>query len=234
MKYGLVIVAAGSGKRMNSTKNKLFLTLGDYPILVHTLRVFLQYSLLSEIILVLKEDEIDYCRQNILQNYKIDMEKIKLISGGKTRRESVYCGLQAFSPAINYVIIHDGVRPLVTREIIDNIFSELGECQALTTGVPVKETISIIDKNKYIEKTLNRNKLISVQTPQAFQKNLIMEAHCSISKNKNISDDAGLAELYGHQVKIIEGSYENIKITTPEDIIKAELILKKRDDQNEA
>ncbi|MFW6268989.1 MAG: 2-C-methyl-D-erythritol 4-phosphate cytidylyltransferase [Bacillota bacterium] len=226
MNVGLIIPAAGSGSRMNKNKNKQYLQLERYPILVHTLKTFINSFNFKEIIAVVKKEEMEFCRKEILKKHNI--KGVKLVAGGKTRRESVYFGLKAFSLAINYVIIHDGARPLITKDIINDIINNLNKYKAIITGVPVKDTIKIKDENEFSRETLNRDNLVAVQTPQAFLYDLIVKAHEKVPAEVKVSDDASLVEKIGHPVKIIRGSYENIKITTPDDLAQAKLILQRR------
>ncbi len=226
MRIGVVIPAAGQGKRMKTAVNKQYLTLIGRPVLVHTIELFSANPEIDQIIVVVREDERKYCQNEIINKYfKIP---IKLVAGGETRRQSVFNGLKAFSPAIDYVIIHDGARPLLPGNLLDSFIGSLGRYKALTMGVNVKDTIKRINNNKLVVETLDRNSLISIQTPQGFNYNLIMEAHRRVSEDKKVTDDSSLVELIGYQVKVFKGSYENIKITTPFDLALAELILKNR------
>lgn len=223
MKIGAIIPAAGQGKRMNRNINKQYLQLDDRPLLAHTIDIFSNNSKIDQIIVVVSEDEIDYCRDEILKKYGFD--HVKLIAGGETRQQSVYAGLMAFSPAINYVIIHDGARPLLSGNLLDRIIKNIGVYKALTAGVPVKDTIKVVEDN-YVSSTLDRDKLTAIQTPQAFDYNLICRAHNSYDGELNATDDATLVEAVGHKVRVIKGDHRNIKITTPGDLIAAEAILK--------
>ena len=226
MKFGLVIPAAGSGSRMGIDKNKQFLELEKVPVLVRTLNIFMDNFTFDEIIIVVKKDEMEYCQKEIIK--KNNIKNVKLVAGGKSRRQSVYFGLKAFSLAINYVIIHDGARPLLPSNLVNDIIKNVEKYKAVTTGVPVKDTIKIKNEENFVKKTLDRDQLVAVQTPQAFSFSLIKKAHEQVSKDAKISDDASLVEEYGHPVKVIKSSYENIKITTPDDLLQAKLILKRR------
>ncbi len=226
MDIGVIIPAAGRGKRMKANINKQYLKINSIPIIVHTLELFAHDSRIRDIVLVVKDTEVSYCKEKILKKYKFN--NINIVAGGETRRESVFAGLMAFSPAIDYVIIHDGARPLLPREVIDRVIDNLGNYKAITTAVKVKDTIKIKDKNNFVSRTLTREKLVAIQTPQAFSYNLIKEAHKKIPEGVRVSDDASLVEKLGEPVKIIKGSYQNIKITTPDDLTYARLILENR------
>ena len=232
MKIGVIIPAAGKGTRMKTDKYKQFMDLKGKPILVHTLKLFDKIDDLDDIITVVPEEKVDYCKNEIINKY--NLPNIKVISGGRTRKESVYFGLKTFSQEIDYVIIHDGVRPLLPIKVIHKVINSLKKFQALAVGVEVKDTIKIKDENDFVEKTLDRSQLVGIQTPQAFKYDLILKAHESVLAEKKYYDDASLVEESGHAVKIIEGSYKNIKITTPGDLLKAEFILDKEQLSNES
>ena len=226
MRIGAIIPAAGQGKRMEKDINKQYLQLLDRPLLAHTLDKFSNNTKIDQIVTVVRKDEMEYCQEQILKKY--DFNNVKLVAGGETRQQSVYAGLMAFSPAINYVIIHDGARPLLSKKLLDKVLNNLGKYEALTTGVPIKDTVKIVDDEHFVKETLNRSYLSSIQTPQAFNYDLICKAHESYKGNLKATDDASLVEAMGHKVKIIKGEYSNIKVTTPIDLVYAESILKKK------
>jgi len=223
-----IIPAAGMGSRMGIRENKFYLELEDKPVLYHTLSNFVNNSFIDDIILVLQENEMNRCEKEILTLFNKNKNKIKMVKGGKSRKESVYNGIKRSPDDTDYIIIHDGARPLITQQIINNVIGALENEEAVTTGINVKDTIKVKDSNNYVVKTINRDNLTSIQTPQAFSYDLIKKAHQSTLYDKNITDDAYLIELMNKSVKIIKGSYENIKITTPIDITIAEEILKSR------
>ncbi len=226
MPFGVVIPAAGQGKRMISKLNKQYLTLLGLPVLAHTIALFSDYPGIEELVVVVREEELDFCRENVLKKYF--NRPIKLIAGGRTRRESVYAGLKAFSPAIDYVIIHDGARPLLPTTIISEVIREVKEHIAVTTGIRLKDTIKRLTDNNYVAETPPRNELVAIQTPQAFLYKTILKAHQETESDLMVTDDASLVEELGVQVKVIKGSEENIKVTTPLDMVVAENILKNR------
>ncbi|NLM97346.1 MAG: 2-C-methyl-D-erythritol 4-phosphate cytidylyltransferase [Halanaerobiaceae bacterium] len=226
MSNGVVIPAAGQGKRMNSKVNKLYIELMGRPVLAHTLSVFISNNSIDQIIVVTAADEIDYCRENIINKYF--KKNVELVAGGKTRRESVFAGLQAFSPAIDYVIIHDGARPLITQSLLNRVIETLNSYNAVVVGTRLKDTVKRVDSEDFVVETPQRSTLMTVQTPQAFLYKDILEAHKKVPEDYPATDDASLLEYMGKPVKVIEGSYENIKITVPLDIITAENILKQR------
>lgn len=225
MNIGAIIPAAGQGKRMQRDINKQYLQLGDRPLLAHTLEVFANNNKIDQIIVVVREDEIDYCQKNILNKY--GFEDFKLVAGGETRQQSVYAGLTAFSSATNYVIIHDGARPLISKDLLNKVIDKLSKYKALTTAIPVKDTIKIVNRENFVQKTPDRDSLRAIQTPQAFDYDLVYKAHKNFDSNMNVTDDASLVEKMGHKVKVIKGENSNIKITTPIDLVYAQNILNK-------
>lgn len=224
-----IILAAGQGKRMNSQLSKQFILLQGMPTIVHTLRVFQAAEEIDSCILVCGSGEEGFYRPEALHNFGIT-KLVQVITGGLERQDSVYCGLAKVPSECSYVMIHDGARPLITVDAISRVAEAVKTTGAVTVGVPVKDTIKRTDVGGFIIETLPRERLWHVQTPQAFRRELIVSAHKQ-AKTAGFygTDDASLVERLGGAVKIIPGSYENLKITTPEDIIVAETILKGRE-----
>lgn len=229
---GAVVLAAGSGKRMHSDLKKQFMQLNGRPVIYYSLQAF-QNSFIEDIVLVASEEDIEYCRNEIVQKY--NFSKVKHITaGGKERYHSVAAGLEYLADC-DYVFIHDGARPMITEEILDRAYACVKESDACVVGMPVKDTIKIADKNGYIDKTPDRSLVWTIQTPQVFSYSLIKDAYDRLIREEeklkkqgvNITDDAMAVEtMLKHSVRLVEGSYENIKITTPEDLITAENFLK--------
>ncbi|MCM0650355.1 2-C-methyl-D-erythritol 4-phosphate cytidylyltransferase [Clostridium swellfunianum] len=221
-----VIVAAGRGTRMRADINKQFLNIKDKPILYYTLKAFENSSSIDEIILVTAKTEIEYCKAEIVDKYKIS--KISaIVEGGKERQHSVYNGLNACTDC-DVVLIHDGARPFVDDRIIEEGIKLANEHGACTCGVAPKDTIKIKAENGFSSTTLTRESLFIVQTPQCFKYQLILESHKEAFKdNIKVTDDTSIAEYCGHKVFLYEGSYNNIKITTPEDLVIGEKMLDK-------
>ena len=219
MKNVAIVLAAGQGKRMNSKVQKQFLLIKEKPVLYYTLNAFETSSLISEIVLVTGKEEIEYCRQEIVEKY--GFQKVcKIVAGGKERYHSVYHGIQAIDEA-DYVFIHDGARPFVDGETIERVCDAVKEYQAGVVGMPVKDTIKISDEEGFAAQTPDRRKVWQVQTPQTFEYHLIKEAYekLIVEEPEGITDDAMVVEtMTNHKVKLVEGSYRNIKITTPEDL----------------
>lgn len=222
-----IIPAAGQGKRMKSRLNKQYLSLLDKPVLAHTVEVFQNCDLITEIIVVVKEDEMDYCRRKVIEKYNYNKVKA-LIRGGQSRQKSVYNGLQSVDNA-DYVLIHDGARPLLTEDMLCRAIDQVKDHKAVGVAVPVKDTIKRIDSNGYIAETPARDKLWAIQTPQVFEYSLVSAAYSrAIKEDIKGTDTSMLVERLDKKVKLIRGSYENLKITTPEDLINAEAIIKRR------
>lgn len=229
-----VILAAGSGTRMGSNIRKQYMQLAGKPVLFYSLKAF-EESKADEIVLVVSANDVDYCRSEIVE--KFGFQKVRhIVEGGKERYHSVARGLESVSDC-DYVLIHDGARPLVTAQIIERAILCVRQYKACVAGMPVKDTIKLADREGNIASTPERSLTWLVQTPQAFSCALIREAYESMIRREQelieagivITDDAMVVEtLTGHKVRLIEGSYENIKITTPEDIFLAEALLRRR------
>ena len=225
---GVVIVAAGTGSRMNMGINKQFIKLEGKEIIAYTIEKFYNNSNIEDIVVVVKEDESEFFKKEILDKY--NFKNIKIAYGGKERQDSVYNGLKLLDEKCDVVLIHDGARPFVSDKIIDKSIEEAKEHKAIVVGVPVKDTIKVIDNDKNIVDTPNRSVLWAVQTPQTFDDNILIDAYKDAIKNKFYgTDDAMLVERIGYKVKMLEGSYNNIKITTQEDLNVGSQILRVQD-----
>lgn len=224
-KVTAIILAGGKGKRMESRISKQYLKLNGNPILYYSLNTF-ENSIADEIILVVANGEEEYCKREIVEYYNLK-KVVKIVKGGKERYHSVYNGLGAVGQT-DIVMIHDGARPFITEDVIEKAARETIASQACVVGVKVKDTIKVSDKNNYIVDTPDRSSLWQVQTPQSFDYSGIVAAYEYIlgCNTDNITDDAMVWEAYSEiPVKLIEGTYFNIKITTKEDMIFGEAIL---------
>jgi 2-C-methyl-D-erythritol 4-phosphate cytidylyltransferase len=220
-----VIVAAGKGTRIGGNISKQFIEICEKPVLYYTLNAFSKSELISEIYLVLSKEHIDYCKENIIDRYKFN-KKIVIVEGGAERQQSVYNGLKAIGQC-DVVLIHDGARPFVSDEIIREGIDKAKQYGACACGVTPKDTIKIKDSLGYSIDTPERNTLYAVQTPQCFNYKTIVECHEKIKEmGVSVTDDTMVVERFGHKVFLFAGDYKNIKITTPEDIILAEGMLK--------
>lgn len=224
-KHTAIVLAAGSGKRMNSKVHKQYLIIQDRPVLYYSLKAF-EDSAVDEIVLVVGKGEEKFCRKEIVDKYGISKVKA-IVEGGKERYHSVFEGLKQTSDA-DYVLIHDGARPFVNQDIIRRCMQEVQKYQACVVGMPVKDTIKIADEEGYAKQTPDRKNVWMIQTPQTFSYALIYEAYEEMLKTEDtaITDDAMVLErIKGKKSKLIEGSYRNIKITTPEDLLIANVYL---------
>ena len=225
---GVVIVAAGTGSRMNMGINKQFIKLEGKEIIAYTIEKFYNNSNIEDIVVVVKEDESEFFKKEILDKY--NFKNVKIAYGGKERQDSVYNGLKLLDEKCDVVLIHDGARPFVSDKIIDKSIEEAKEHKAIVVGVPVKDTIKVIDNDKNIVDTPNRSVLWAVQTRQTFDYYIVIDAYRDAFKNKFYgTDDAMLVERIGYKVKMLEGSYNNIKITTQEDLNIGSQILRVQD-----
>lgn len=237
-RIGAVVLAAGQGRRMGSKTAKQFLELRGKPLIYYALKAF-EESAVDEVVLVTGKESVVYCRKEIVQRFGFG--KVKAVTeGGKERMDSVYQGLKVFKEraSIDYVLIHDGARPLVSGDIIARAIEGVIRYQSCVVGVPVKDTIKVCGKDNFSGETLDRRYLWQIQTPQAFAFSMIYPAYREVTgwkgeEREKITDDAMAAEaaggLSGRKIKLIEGDYQNIKVTTPEDLLIAQAFLAARD-----
>lgn len=218
-----IVLAAGQGKRMGSKVQKQYLEIYGKPVLFYSLNVFQQSELIDEIILVVGENQEEFCQKEIVNKYNFD-KVVKIVEGGAERYHSVWNGLQQVEEG--YVFIHDGARPFVTEEILLRAYETVCVEKACVVGMPVKDTIKIVDKNVFAKETPNRSYVWMVQTPQVFEYALVKKAYALLMQQDSVqvTDDAMVVEtMLGTKVKLVEGAYENIKITTPEDLKIAQI-----------
>lgn len=228
MKNIAIVLAGGRGSRMKTEVPKQYLLMGGKPVIYYSLAVFQKCSRIDEIILVCSREDVEKCRRDIVEYYGFSKVK-RIVPGGKERYHSVYEGLKA-AEECGYILIHDGARPFIDEEMVNRVLDELPGCRACVVGVPVKDTIKLSDDGGYVAQTLPRERLWSIQTPQSFEYQLIRKAYDKLAERDplevKITDDAMVVEyIAGIPVKLVEGSYENMKITTPEDLLLAEMIL---------
>lgn len=214
-----IVLAAGKGTRMGTDIAKQYLTVNNKPLLYYTLKAF-DDSLVDEIIVVVGNGEEDYCRKHVVDAYPF--QKIsKIVIGGKERYDSVYEGLKAIEEC-EYVLIHDGARPCLRPEMINKTIEEVKTKKACVVGVPVKDTIKVVENTGRIIDTPERAKLMITQTPQAFDYEMLCSAYekLFLQEGINVTDDAMVVETMLHkEVYMVEGDYCNIKVTTPEDLV---------------
>nr|WP_320049065.1 2-C-methyl-D-erythritol 4-phosphate cytidylyltransferase [uncultured Desulfuromonas sp.] len=221
----VLIPAAGLGRRMGTSVHKQYLCLQGRPVLAHTLSAFQEHPCVDHIYVIAPADQVGFCRQDIIEPG--GFTKVRdVIAGGQERQDSVRLGLEACRADDNdIVLIHDGVRPLFDGDLLDGVLKAVDVSGRCVVGVPVKDTIKEVD-NGFVVATPERKRLWAAQTPQAFRYHEIMTAHrLAYEQNYTGTDDASLLEWQGKPVAVVEGSYRNIKITTPEDLLVAEAFL---------
>ena len=219
-----IVLAGGRGKRMGTIQSKQYINLNGKPILYYTLKQFIKNEFIDEIILVIPEDEMEYCKKEVLEKYELEVHKI--VFGGDERQDSVYNALNQLQGS-STVLIHDGARPFVSQRIISDAVKYAKAYKAAAPGVMPKDTIKIKGGDNFSISTIDRSRAVAIQTPQAFDFNLIYECHKKIKESgTTVTDDTMVAEMFGNKVYIYDGEYTNIKITTPEDLILAEYLVK--------
>lgn len=245
MTTGAVVVAAGQGRRMAERWEhsplagviatpvaKQFLPLGGKPLVVHALQVFERCHAVDAVVLVVPERDVMYARREIAERFGLKKVR-RVVAGGQRRQDSVLRGLRALqgeSLPWEYVVVHDGVRPLITEALVLAVLDEARRYGAATLGTPVRETVKLVDHKGLVSLTPERERLWSIQTPQAFRFALLLQAHREAAERQiEGSDDCALVEALGEPVRVVQGSPSNIKVTCPEDLVMAEALLAHRD-----
>lgn len=220
-----VVPAAGQGTRMGGAARKQYLTLGGLPLLVLSLKVLQRIDSIREIILSVPEHDREYCWREIVKPF--ELEKVThIVAGGQRRQDSVRNGLFAISDPPDLVLIHDGVRPFIQEDVVEQSISCAEHTGAAVVAMPMQDTVKRVNAQRVIQETLNREELWQIQTPQIFRYDWLIAAHQQAQQeNWDVTDDAALIERTGHHVSVVEGSCFNIKITKPDDLIFGEAIL---------
>ncbi|WP_158738303.1 2-C-methyl-D-erythritol 4-phosphate cytidylyltransferase [Alteribacillus sp. YIM 98480] len=228
MKYAVVIPAAGQGKRMQAGCNKQFLMLEKRPVIIHTVSIFDNDPWCERIIIVANSNEIS-AMERLMKDWNI--KKVDaIVAGGRERQDSVFKGLKQLNSS-NLVLIHDGARPFITKEQIHSLAEKANTDGAAVMGVKMKDTVKKV-KDGLILETIERSSVWSVQTPQAFQFPIVFDAYKKAAIDGYAgTDDTSLVERLGFPIHMVEGSYDNIKLTTPEDMTVAQAILTKRKEE---
>ena len=227
-KVAVVVPAAGQGRRMGGRISKQYLLLAGKPVLAHTLEALEANTAVGEIIVVARREEIEFCQREIVARFGFSKVK-EVVEGGKERQDSVLAGLGHVSASFPWVAVHDGVRPLLTSEVISRVFDSLRNFSAVAAAVPLRDTIKLASSEGWVEKTLPREGIWAIQTPQAFERELLLAAHQRAQKEGvYATDDAALVERLGVKVRLVLGSPENIKVTVPDDLPLAEAVLARR------
>lgn len=214
MKTTAIIVAAGNSTRFGQNKNKNLFEVNEKPIISYSVEVFNKSSKIDNIILVIKQDEFEYF-DSIIKNIKLNKE-LKYVIGGQTRMESVYNALKETDSDI--VVIHDGARPRIKEEYIDRCLEQMANFKGTTVAVKSKDTIKICDDNGVVIETTKRANTYLIQTPQCFERKTLLSLHERFKGNEEITDDCMVLEKGGYKIKVVEGDYTNIKVTTFEDL----------------
>lgn len=228
--FAAIVLSAGVGSRMKSDIPKQYMDLNGKPVIYYSLKAF-EDNGFSSIVLVCGKDDVEFCQKEIVEKYNLTSVKA-VVPGGKERYHSVYEGLKEVKGA-DYVFIHDGARPMINQDIINRLKEAVVAEEAAVAGMPVKDTIKIVDEDAYVSETPERKYVWQVQTPQCFAFPIIYEAYKSIIQDEEegwsipvVTDDAMvLSYATDHEVKMVEADYRNIKITTPEDLLIAKLFL---------
>ena len=225
MRTVAIVPAAGSGNRMGRELSKQYLALGGMPLLVHTLNVFERCPVVDALLVVVPPSDVKAVRTEMLPRWSLK-KLAGIVPGGKERQDSVRAGIEALDRETELVVIHDAVRPFITVELIENCIRAAAEEGAATVGVPVKDTVKEVGADGRVMRTCDRNLLWLTQTPQAFRRDIIENAHrAAVRDGYRGTDDTSLVERLGIAVRMIRGDYGNIKITTPEDLVIAEALL---------
>lgn len=233
MRNVAIVLAAGSGKRMQSDVKKQYMELEGKPVLYYCMNVFENSPLIDEVVLVTSEEDIAYCKEEIVERFGFTKVK-QIVIGGKERYNSVMNGMDAIDEC-DCVLVHDGARPFVDEAMLERLIESVKENKTAVAAMPSKDTVKIVDNKNVVISTPNRSTVWNIQTPQAFDFVLIRDAYERMKSRElellrmdiKITDDAMVAENFTNaKVQLVEGSYRNIKITTPEDMMLAEMYLK--------
>ena len=225
MKVTAIITAAGKGKRMLHSVPKHFIRLEDKPVLAHTLDVFERCPDVNQVLVVSRSGEEDYCLKEVVEKYGYK-KVLKIVIGGDRRQDSVYNGIKELDEDTDIVLVHDGVRPFVSQNTLSEAIKLAIFADGVVTAVPVKDTIKYVGDDGIIRATPDRSSLWHAQTPQVFKRRILEEAYVRAYNDKYTgTDESSLVERLGYKVKIVEGTADNIKITTKEDLLFAEVIL---------
>ena len=227
-----IVLAAGQGKRMGTSVQKQYIELEGKPLIYYSLKTFQESGLLDSVVLVVGEGQVAYAQNEIVSKYGFS-KVCAVVEGGKERYDSVWQGLKTVSqePEVSYIYIHDGARPFVDDEILNRGYETVEQFRACVAGMPSKDTVKVVDEQGFAINTPDRKYVWVIQTPQIFEKSLIMEAYARLMKeeHEDVTDDAMAVErMMKVPVKMFEGSYQNVKITTPEDLAIAKVFLREK------
>jgi 2-C-methyl-D-erythritol 4-phosphate cytidylyltransferase len=222
----VVIAAAGKGSRMKSNINKQYMSINGSPVLAYSLSFFEQLKMVDKIVVVTGEGEQEFCQKEIITKFKFN--KTSIVPGGKERQDSVWAGLKTLGEDTDLVAVHDGARPLLSLDVFTKLLAEADKWGAAIPGITCKDTLKMVDRDGFVRKTMDRDSVFAIQTPQVFKFNeLVIAYQQAYEEGFRATDDASLFENYIGRVKVVQGDYNNIKITTPEDISIAEALLRR-------
>ncbi|MFW6113308.1 MAG: 2-C-methyl-D-erythritol 4-phosphate cytidylyltransferase [Actinomycetota bacterium] len=221
-----IVAGAGRGERIGTREGKQFLELDGIPVLARSLLNVEAAEGIEEIILVVNGADLERARREVIDRYCL--KKIsKIVEGGEWRQSSIFRALHALGPGVGSVLIHDGARPLATPALFSSTLTALRGCEGVISAVPLVDTVKEVEGG-WVLKTLERNRLLAIQTPQCFSHSALLDAHeRAYSEGLWTTDDAALLERYGYRVRVVEGEMTNLKVTYPRDLILAEALLKK-------
>ena len=227
-----IVLAAGQGKRMGTSVQKQYIELEGKPLIYYSLKTFQESGLIDSVVLVVGEGQVAYAQNEIVSKYGFS-KVCAVVEGGKERYDSVWQGLKTVSqePEVSYIYIHDGACPFVDDEILNRGYETVEQFRACVAGMPSKDTVKVVDEQGFAINTPDRKYVWVIQTPQIFEKSLIMEAYARLMKeeHEDVTDDAMAVErMMKVPVKMFEGSYQNVKITTPEDLAIAKVFLREK------
>jgi 2-C-methyl-D-erythritol 4-phosphate cytidylyltransferase len=229
MNCGIIVAAAGQGRRLGLKQNKILVELARRPMLIYSVECFVEFAWAKEIVVVVHELEVELIEQLLRVH---NLGQVKVVPGGSERQHSIKNGLEVITS--EYVMVHDAARPFISKQLIGRIYDRLMDIDAVIPGTPVVETIKMVDGYQRVYETLNRDQLWSIQTPQAFRRTLLVEAYKRAEADKFLgTDDASLVERLGVDVEVVMGDYRNLKVTTADDLLHAEVILQNWSDMND-
>ena len=224
----VVIAAAGKGSRMGSTTNKQYMLLKGTQVLSYSLDFFEKLPVVNQIVVVCARDEVEYCEEEIVKRFKYN-KVAAVVPGGQERQDSVWAGLQQLGADTELVAVHDGARPLLSAEVLTRLLAEAQEWGAAIPGIVSRDTVKLGDRDGFVRQTLDRTSVYAIQTPQVFNYTELVTAYREAREEDFLgTDDASLFERYIGRVKIVPGDFNNIKITTPQDMIVAEALVRGR------
>lgn len=223
-----LVPAAGRGRRMGNAVPKQFLSLAGVPVLVHALRALEAIPLIDGIILTVPESDLEFCQADLIPRYSLT-KVLQVLPGGIRRQDSVRNGLRAITPETELVVVHDGVRPFPPLDQVEAAIEQAFQCGAVVIAVPMRDTVKRVGDEGCVTQTVKRDQLWLAQTPQVFRVPILQQAHDHAERDgMDVTDDAELVEQVGHPVKVVAGRWDNIKVTTPEDLVIGEVILAAR------